>query len=170
MPTIVVGTNSYETRVEADTYLEASVRAALAWAGVDPTTKDRSLITAFRTFEREFDLVDPATGLPVDPAAAPQDVKDAQSEYAFELSQNPSLDTVESTGSNQKKLKAGSAEIEFFRPTDGAGALRFPKAVMALLGPFIAGDVSSAVGQTATGTGCPSSFTAHPAGLTEGFK
>lgn len=167
MPTIVVGTNSYETRVEADTYLESSVRAALLWAGVDPTTKDRALITAFRTFEREFTLIDPATGLEIDKANAPQDVKDAQSEYAFELTQNPALDTAESTGSNQKRLRAGTASIEFFRPTEG---LRFPKAVQTLLAPFIQGDISAAVGQTATGTGCPSHFSAHPEGITEGFK
>ena len=46
MPTLVVGTNTYQTRADATVYLDSSLRAALVWPAVDPDSQDRALITA----------------------------------------------------------------------------------------------------------------------------
>lgn len=49
---LIVGENTYVTRDEADAYLEDSLRAT-PWASVDPDTKDRALISAFRLLEKQ---------------------------------------------------------------------------------------------------------------------
>lgn len=50
---IVIGLNSYASRAAADVYLADSLRAAVAWAALDATTKDRALITAWRLLEKQ---------------------------------------------------------------------------------------------------------------------
>lgn len=60
------------------------------------------------------------------------------------------------SGSNQKRVKAGSAEIEFFRPEDGV-ALQ-DKTAWELIFPFLASD-SAKVGPLVSGTGGESAFT-----------
>lgn len=52
MPTIDLFVNSFTTRASADTYLEASARAADLWPLVAGVAKDRALISAFREFDR----------------------------------------------------------------------------------------------------------------------
>lgn len=71
----------------------------------------------------------------VDSTTYPDDLKSAQFEYAFEISQDTELETAGSTGENIKSVGAGSAKVEFFRPTlDGAS--RFPAIVTELIGCF----------------------------------
>jgi hypothetical protein len=152
---LVVGTNTYVTLAEASVFLGDSTRAADLWAGLDPDTQNRSLLTATKLLERpdwngqETDpaqiLAFPRTGLTdqdgnaVDPTMVPQEIKDAECELAFELTQNPDLETSMGTGSNIRVAKAGPAEVEYFRPTDGTRNMRFPWIVQELVAPFLGG-------------------------------
>lgn len=75
---IVVGSNSWVTVAEADTYLEGKWGAS-GWAGLDPVTqKTPLLISAFRWIRR-------LTGYSVPADSTDQNVKDAQCEAAWYL-------------------------------------------------------------------------------------
>lgn len=171
---LVVGTNTYVTLAEANTYLEDSVNAG-AWAFLSDDDKIRALISAFRILEKQpwagtktnpAQTADfPRTGIScngetVDGATVPADIKAAQIELAYVLSQDPTLATAANTGSNTKRLQAGSASIEFFNSTDGSGgvtASRFPPHIQELLNCYLGGG-SGTAGSEAFGTGCDSIF------------
>lgn len=167
MPTIVVGTNSYETLAEANTYLEAAIHAT-AWKFLASATRERALITAFRDISL-LDLIDPDTGAAINPALAPQPIKDAQSELAFAFTQDTALATAQTRGgSNTRSVKAGSAGVEFFAPVNGG---RFPPIVGRLLAPYIgAGSSGGTSGSESYGTGECSQFGSQGGGLLEGWK
>lgn len=188
MPTaLVVGTNTYRSLADVTAYLEDSIRAA-AWAFVDPDDQTRSIHTAMRIIEKQCwqgtktvlaqVLAFPRTGLTdkngvaLDPTIVPTQVGDGLSELSFEVSQNPDLETLAGTGSNNKRLRAGEAEIEYFRPTggvNGLGSQRFPPVVQELLGQFMcgAGGMSTPF---ASGTDVESQFdTDDGFGLSEGY-
>jgi len=167
MPTIIVGTNSYETLIEANTYLDAAVHAT-AWKFVPTATRERALITAFRDISLS-ELTDPDTGVAIDPLNAPQPIKDAQSELAFAMSQDTSLATAQTRGgSNTRSVKAGSAGVEFFAPVKGS---RFPPIVGRLLAPYLgAGSSGGTSGSESYGTGECSQFGSQGGLLTEGWK
>lgn len=156
------GANSYATIAEADAYLDNSIRAT-AWATVLDDDKARALITATRLIDKQClcgDQTDPdqplhfpATGVvdhegdEVPDDEVPLGITNATIELAFELSQNPSLESSSNTGSNTKRLKAGSVEIEKFRPGDvlgSKGVKRFPTVVQEYLSPFICTAAGSA--------------------------
>lgn len=187
--TLTVDSNTYVDRAEADAYLADSIRAG-AWAFLPATTKDQALLTATRIFERvkwkgtktdeAQDLMWPRTGvtdkygIARDEDVVPQEVKDAECELAFELSQNAALESSGGTGSNTKRLKAGSAEVEYFRATggvNGSGSPRFSPIVMELIGQFMAGAEGSGIsGSFSSGTDVESSFGTSPTfGLNQGF-
>lgn len=188
MVTLTIGVNSYATRNEANTYLDASVRAE-AWKPLPGSDKDRALISAFREIEKaKYQGVrtggdSQVTQFPRDgianidgidrsgDAPAPIEVKEAQMELAFDLSQDPSLEGKSGSGSNVKSIGAGSAKVAFFQPgrdSSGNKGTRFPTIVQRLLAPFLAG---GGLGIIATGTGGESSFTeCDEFGLSQGFK
>lgn len=148
MPTIIVGTNSYQTLAEADAYLDNLIHSASNWSFVGNDTKIRALITAFTDMSQ---LCLKENGVDIDPANAPAGIKAAQAELAYAYSQDPELtESNASGGTNTKRVKAGSAEVEFFRPQDGA---RFPTRVGNLLQPFLCAPSSGAVVGGAFGTG-----------------
>lgn len=147
--TLVVGTNTYVTRVEANTYLEDSFAWAANWTALTDDQKDQTLLSAFRLLEKQLWSGVSVGGTPFFPAtgvtdcagtalsdsAVPQDIKDAQIELAYALSQDANLEGATSTADNTKKLQAGSASIEFFN-TDGSpdfANTRFPANVMELV-------------------------------------
>ena len=154
---LTVGTNSYVSRADADTYFTDAIHAD-TWRDASNTNKDRSLVTAYRMLDRQVwrgeqtqpgvqtqdwprtGLTDPE-GTEVDDSAVPQFIIDAQCELALSLLSDPAVQTNEDTGSNIKRLGAGSAQIEFFRGTDGP---RFPTIVNELLGFYLAGGELSA--------------------------
>lgn len=86
---------------------------------------------------------------------APVDVESAQIELGFDISQDATVEGGTGTGSNQKRLKAGTAEIEFFRPTDGTP---LPTVPWELLTPFLTSAAGAISGSAGFGTGCPSQF------------
>lgn len=73
MPTLVLNTNTWVTRAEADSYLDERANAT-AWEPLDNDTKDRCLISAFRWINRVY------TGMP---AVATTNMKYAQIELAW---------------------------------------------------------------------------------------
>lgn len=92
--------------------------------------------------------------------AVPQQVRDAQCEYAMDMVLDAAVETASGTGSNLRVAKAGPAEVEFFRPTDGPGRnQRFSTIVLELLKPFLAG--SNQALSIATGTDQTSEFEAN---------
>ncbi len=93
----------------------------------------------------------------VDETTIPQGVKDAQAELAYELSQDVALESQTSASDNNKRVKAGSVEVEKFRPVSGA---RFPHVVQEYLGEFLeSAAISGLTGPYASGTDAESSFT-----------
>ena len=162
--TIVVGTNSYATEAESATILEEFVHAG-NWAFA--LNRVPALITAFYDIS-QFTLTDPVTGVVIDPSAAPSPIKQAQSLLAFEYSQKPALATASGHGgTNISSVKAGSAQVQFFRPEDKS---RFPTLVLRLLAPYL-GIGSGVLGSYASGTGASTSFkSGGEEGLTESFK
>lgn len=154
---LVVGTNTYATNAFADTYLGDSIRAA-AWEGLEEDQQNQSLISAARLLEKQCWLgtrtvesqpmkwprtgVIDAEGIAQDPLLMPLDLQRGQVELAFELSQDPTLEQSLTTGTNISRVKAGSAEVDFFRPGGPfgtAGATRFPTVVQEYIGQFLCG-------------------------------
>ncbi len=177
MVTLTVGTNSYSTRAEADTYLDASARAS-SWKANSPSNRDRFLISAFREIEKQRYLGvrtggdAQSTQFPRDgiencdgigrsgDTPAPIEVQEAQIELAFEISQDPELEGKASTGSNVKSVGAGSAKVSFFQPgrdASGRQGTRFPTIVQELLRCFLSGGALS--GAESSGTDECSQFT-----------
>lgn len=128
---ITVPTNSWVTLDEADDYLADSVRAGSSWTSLEDGFRERAVISAWRMLIRQSYISSVDTDNP------PQALKDAQCELAFELSQNTSVETASSTEDLTKRLKAGSAEIEFFRPS--TTVTRFPSVVQELIAPYLNG-------------------------------
>jgi len=114
-------------------------------------------------------LVD-CDGDEVDSTTYPTDLKAGQFELAYALSQDASIEQASGTGSNVKRLKAGSAEIEYFRPE--SDAQRFPTQVQEYLACFLS---TVAGGRLAlgfhSGAGVVSNFENYPDDYdrTEGF-
>lgn len=166
--TLTVGVNTYVSLADATTYL-GDLMGAESWAFLDPDTQNKALLTAFKLLERQqwqgeaVGAVDwPRTGVtdcagdPVDDATVPEDIESAQIELAYALTVDPSLAGKTTTADNTKRLKAGSAEIEFFN-TDGSDNFapgRFPPNIMELIRCFLGGATGSASAES-FGTECP---------------
>lgn len=100
----------------------------------------------------------------------PQRVVDANVILAQLGIDNPNLLTEITTGSNEKRLKAGEVEIENFLPTLLFNATRLPPIVHELLSCILATS-QGGIAIVATGTGATSVFSDSDAfGLTEGYS
>lgn len=182
---LIVGVNSYASRADADAYFADSLRGA-TWSALIDQTKDQALVEATRVFERQAwagqkevptqDLQFPRIGLTdcqgnsVTAADSLELISEAQFEYALFLQQNPNgLNTSDATGTNIRRQRAGSAEIEFFKSTAGT---RFPVIIQDIVGCFLAGSqVLATIGAAfASGTNEESSFNDRDKyGVTEGL-
>ena len=142
MGSVTISGNSFDVYSEtadpiadAKLYFSAKIGSA-PWTAADKIIQQQALVTATRWIRRYLtqQLVDPAD-VP-DPSVTPAPLLVAQATYetAFVLVIDPSAQNESSTGSNKKRLKAGSAEIEFFRPTDGTP---LPTIANALLAEFL---------------------------------
>ncbi len=149
---LVVGTNSYISRADAVTYFTDLIHGADFLDATDDI-KDQALISATAMLDRQCwvgertggatqDLKWPRTGVstpegyPVDSATIPDFMEDATCELALSLIQDDSVQTDTSIGSNTKKLKAGSAEIEYFKGTTNSST-RFPTIVHEIIWPYL---------------------------------
>lgn len=180
--TLTVDENTYIDEADADAYFDGSLSRD-DWSVLDTDVKERALITATRMLDRQKwagtktdpdqALAWPRTGLTdrdgneLDSATVPQAIKDAQAELALSLYLDPQVQTNTGTGLNTKRLKAGSAEIEYFRPTRNA---RFPTIIQELVGLYLQGSAALVV-PAAYGTDETSSFTSDVGyGVNEGFN
>ena len=133
-----VGVNCYIARATAITYFTDLLHGA-DFLGASTTIQDQALVTATKMLDRQEwvgsktdpaqDLDWPRTGIS-DPEgvavasdAIPQFILDATCELALALIQDAAVQTNSDTSTNIKSLKAGSAEIEYFK---GKSGTRFP--------------------------------------------
>ncbi len=143
----------------ADVYLAA--KAGSVWSVGDADERKRCLISA----QRDLDAipwagtktvsaqalawpragVTRADGTAVDSTVYPIEIVQAEYELAYVYLTTPkALDQSRGGAGNVKRLKAGSAEIEYFRPTDPS---LLPARVLSLVSQFL-GAAASAVGLT----------------------
>jgi hypothetical protein len=117
MATITIGGNDYgsfESVADATEYLGGDISRGAAWDALDPDTQGRALVSATRLLLRQS-----WCGTVPDIDTPPQVVADATAIMAADLATKPKLADGSPTGSNIKRAKAGSAEVEYFRPTSG---------------------------------------------------
>lgn len=131
------------------------------WSALDADTQGRLIIMATRFLDRQRwqgsktseaqALEFPRTGLTdkngvaVDDATVPVAVEQATYELALTFNTSTAIMNAISSGSNVKRVKAGSVEVENFRPTDFSRG-RFPKLVQELVGLWLGGSGSTAAG------------------------
>ena len=146
-----------------------------AWTNASADQKSQALVTARRMGDRRAIWSgtpsggaaqvtawprDNATcnGLPVPNGEPfPDDIVYGQFELALALLEDESQQDAQGTGSNVKRAKAGSAEVEFFQPTlTGPGNLLFPVVVNEYWRCYFDDDLST--GGTFTGTDRCSEF------------
>lgn len=177
--TPVDSANSYATIAEANTYLDDSIRAG-SWEFLDDDTKARCLLTATRMLDKRSWLGDkadanqtlefPRTGLSdYGDTQFPGPIIEACIELAYELSSDDAIES-SSQGKNTKKLNAGSASIEYFRPGGVRGlssVTRFPEVVEEIIYPLLS---SGRSGGEAYGSDATSSFEDSDVyGTTDGY-
>ncbi len=119
MPTVEIGGNDYPAYADiafADLYLAADALRAARWAAItDPDTKGRYLVSATRLLQR-LCWTDGAPDPTVDPVLVA--ISEATSLMAADIALKPATGDSASTGTDIKRAKAGSAEVEFFRNFD----------------------------------------------------
>ena len=132
MATVTINGETYETYADvatADTYLNADLALSAGWSALSTDDKGRALVGATRV----FDTLDwkgkktsdsqpiewPRTGIDgVDPNVIPDDIIAGNVTYAAQIGADPTIVNNQNSGNNQKRAKAGSAEIEYFSPSD----------------------------------------------------
>jgi len=165
MGSVTIGSdtfNIYGTSAGADTYLAA--RIGSTWSAQSATTKAQALVSATRAIQTYL----AGLGFTVDPSGAVDtEIENATYEYANGLVADAGLIDQANANSNTRRLKAGSAEIEYFRPERGG---RFPSAVQALLTAWISGQGGSLSSSPYVSGGCEQSILdGDDFGLSEGF-
>ena len=188
---ITISGNTYDvygTSAELKAYMAGRLNAD---AFDDATSKDRSKahVEATRWMDREkwqgsrTDIVTPqplahprvglvnCDGEAQPTATLAEGICEATFELVLKVLENPSIASGTSTGSNIRRAKAGSAEVEFFQPGRDASGSRgtiFPTEAHKLIRCYLGG---GGLGIIATGTDGESSFTeCDEFGLSEGFK
>jgi|TARA_Y100000310_G_scaffold160698_2_gene160496 hypothetical protein len=141
------GFEVYGTRASRDAYFKAAVHGA-AYVAASTTQRDQAHVSATRMIDRQTYLGDPTSSVQ-DPSAFPRDttddlIPDAVEEATYELTlallQDNAAAGNPDSSNNVKKVGAGSATVEFFRPTRSKG--RFPTIVQELLRPYLSGALS----------------------------
>lgn len=147
---------------DANDYFSAAL-GATEWTSASTLQKQQALISATRLIDRAIIFSGTKTvssqslQWPRDDATCrseavtdgtiPDNIALANFELALALLKDPTLLTSNSAGSNTKRAKAGSAEIEYFRPTIGTSIdFRLPRHIWDLLGCYTSGANSSGIG------------------------
>lgn len=155
--TLVVGTNTYVTLAEANTYLGDSFAWSTNWDALLDDQKNQCLLSAFRLLEKQQWAGTSVNGSPffpaegvtdcygeeIDSSTVPPDIEAAQIELAYAISQNSDLETTTSTDDPTKRLQAGSASIEFFNRDGSVATTRFPGNVMELIKCYLSSSTGS---------------------------
>lgn len=134
MGSVTIGSDSFDiygTTAGADSYMAAKI-GATAWAAASSTTKAQALVTGTRMIQRYL----ASKGQTVDPSGAvDEEIENANYELANALVVNSEIQDSATQSNNTKRLKAGSAEVEYFRPIDAG---RMPFQVNELLNAWLA--------------------------------
>ncbi len=156
-----------------DTYFNASTRFT-TWDALTNDEKSRALVEATRTIDKQIwqgeqtntvtpqPLEWPRTGVTcrgdaVDSATVPDDICSGTFELAFNLAAGGTANTDPDANQNTKKLKAGSAQIEYFSPLDTVG--RFPTIIQEYIECFLAASTSTSISVSSGFTdSCDSQF------------
>ena len=157
-PTVTIGSEPYDVYVsleDAENYAAAMLNAT-AWDDATDNQKSVALVTATRTLDRQQwkgtkEDEDNALEFPrAGTDAIPQGIADATVELAVALLGGSSAETSISTESLEKRIKAGSVEIENFRARTG-NTFRFPLPVQELIRPFLAASGSRVISSGTSG-------------------
>lgn len=125
LPELVVGTNSYISYQDADTYFANRFNSS-AWDNLGEVEQLKGLITASKQISL---MVIEDAQLPfvtIYNAA----LADAVCEQVLAMANDNAVAENSDTSGNVRTVKAGSASVEFFSPTKGT---RFPTRVMEIL-------------------------------------
>lgn len=150
MGSVTISGNAYDiygTSADATIYLAARI-SSTAWTSATTDTKSQALVTGTRLIEQYL----LSRGQTVSPASAVDAaIERANYELAYQLVVTPNLQDQASAGNNRRRVKAGSAEVEFFWTAGGA---RFPAVVQSLLNGWLTeqSGVSSSAGGYVSGT------------------
>lgn len=123
MPKVDIGSEIYDSYASvdwADVYLGGDVLRAASWATRTPDAKGRGLVSATRVLVTMPWVTDPA---PPPYTGAPKVVQEVTAMLAADLLAKPRLFSDASGNSNVKTAKAGSASVEFFKPTEDAAPI-----------------------------------------------
>lgn len=148
---LTVGENSYISVADASEYFALAVHGA-AWVSADTSVREAALVSATRMLDRQRwsgskaspsqALQWPRSGLTdrdgntLSDATVPQEVVDATCELALSLIDNPDLQNSDNSGSNIKRVKADTVEVEYIRGKTGS---RFSVLITELIGLWLAG-------------------------------
>lgn len=164
-----VNYTAYASVAEADPYLAVDPVRAVTWDALTEDQKGMFLIAA----TRRLDLLDwlgektggssqenkwPRTdvtypdGTDVSTSEVPQEVENATIILAGSIALTDTFADAGTSGSNKKRIKAGSAEIEFFRPTVGV-PLQVETAYQ-LIDIFLSGSAATTAALGALASGC----------------
>ncbi|RWB66561.1 hypothetical protein [Mesorhizobium sp.] len=150
MPTVSIGSDDYTAYGDLDaanTYLNASTTAD-AWREADDDTKGRALVSATRWIDEQSWVDDYST---FDLRVANPAFVNACFELAAQLVDDADFRTTFGQV-QQKRIKAGSVEIENFRGTSVQSDTVFPSNVMLLIGQYLAGSEPAFAGAITFGT------------------
>lgn len=169
MATITIGANDYDaldTLANVTAYLGGSLTdQAAAFAAAATANQQKSIVEATRVLQRQSWTTTDGVSTAIANAAdsdLPQAIKDATAELAAYIA-NGELDfiTNASTENTQKRIKAGSVELENFRKIGvGSSGYRFPLNAFELVRPYLAGTTAAANLASSSGTSRTSEFDA----------
>lgn len=178
-----VNYTAYADESEADPYLVVDPVRAAAWAALASDERKSRLVSGTRQLDQLKWLGEktggaaqvnafPRTGLTypdgtaVSTTEVPVEVEIANILLAGDIAIKAKNAEPATSGSNVRKVKAGSAEVEFFRPTDGVALKN--EAAFNLVSPFLAGQSGSAALGIFAG-GCTTTVFPTSPGLNKGL-
>lgn len=194
MATVIIDGVTYETYADvatADNYLAADFSLNSVWTALTTDQKGQALVTSTRIINRQnwqgepnpapgSILVWPRTGVKFADGTAvpsdsiPQQIIDGSILLAALIAQTPQIAGQANTGSNIESVRAGSVQVDFFRPTTGT---QFPTQVQQLWGQFLESGSQSSIGSGSVAFGtndksqtpCQNTF-GTDFGLSEGYS
>jgi hypothetical protein len=149
MASVDIGDNSYDAPVDQETagiYLAADAQRADAWTAATSDQQGRAIVSAYRLLTR-LSWADPA--YVIDPDSPDDFIVEATCLLAGDIITNPEITSNGSTASNISSVKAGPAQVTFFKPDPGTP---LPSAVWELLKGLLSAGSGSAAYPEAFGT------------------
>ena len=180
MATITIGSVDYDvytTVATADEYLAADIELGSTWSSATEATKQQALVSATRYIDRQqwsgqktvsSQALDwPRTGATgATDGVIPQEILDASIVLAGMFVVDSTTQSTADQSQTQKRVKAGSAEVEFFFKSR-RNSTKFPARVNDLIAEFLGGSSVSA-GFSCTGVSS-SDWEGDPFGVNQVF-